>query len=163
MPIVELHKVDPVDVRDLGGDAARRTDRLHLIQRNIDHCVDLAPLQLQHAAIVFADHQELRFLHMRLALLPVVRIRLEHDPAAVLPAFEREGPGADRLVEEALPLLGKQFRRQDRSAEHCEIVEQWRERLVEAELHGALIDRFHLGDRLEEALPVRSLALGTLQ
>src|SRR5262249_52695479 len=151
---VELHEIDPIDIGDLGSNAARSADRLHLIHRYIDNRIDLAGLQLQHAAVVLTDHQELSLLRMRLARLPVMRVRFEHDPAAMLPALEREGSGADGLVEEALPFLLQELRRQDRGTEHCEIVEERRERLVETELDGARIDRFHPGDRLEEALPV---------
>ena len=55
---VELDHVDAIDRGHFGGDIARGCDRLDLVHRNVDHGIDLPGLELQHAAIVLADHHD---------------------------------------------------------------------------------------------------------
>ncbi|MCY1211974.1 hypothetical protein D9M72_236980 [compost metagenome] len=127
----------------------------HRVERRV---LRLAFLQRRSPCAGVRNDLEDDLVQVRLALVPVVGIALQHDVVALVPFLEHKGPGAHRLVVVGvvkdvgalIQMLGQHLR-----AVAVERAEHGQRRLGEAQHHSQRIRRIDLGHLAEQDLVAR--------
>ena len=161
--MIVVHVVEPHLREEPDGDALDALERLDLVGGHVRGDVQLAAAELEHPGVVVGQHLEAQLVQVRVRLLPVVGIPLQHQVVVLHPFAQDVGSAAHGVLPEGVPLRGHLLLGRDRGRVQGRIRQEGGRGRLERDHQGMGIRGRRAADQREVVFEVGVLRPGPFQ